>query len=79
MSARGSATRQHCLAYLENAVIGEQGAVVAAAEKLRQGWDFADALQHALATGCTDFATFDTRLVRRAGRAELIDPPVIAS
>jgi len=29
------------LAILENAVIGEQAAVVAAARKMRQGWDSA--------------------------------------
>ncbi len=66
------------LAMLENAVVGEQAAVVAAATKLRQGWDFADALHHALAAGCYDFATFDTTLSRRAGRDDSTDPPVIA-
>jgi predicted nucleic-acid-binding protein len=66
------------LAMLENAVVGEQAAVVAAATKLRQGWDFADALHHALAAGCDDFATFDTTLSRRAGRDDSTDPPVIA-
>ncbi|TAJ92517.1 MAG: PIN domain-containing protein [Gammaproteobacteria bacterium] len=66
------------LAMLENAVVGEQAAVVAAATKLRQGWDFADALHHTLAAGCDDFATFDTTLSRRAGRDDSTDPPVIA-
>lgn len=66
------------LAILENAVVGEQAAVVAAARKMRQGWDFADALHHALAAGCDDFATFDTNLARRAGRDALTAPPVIA-
>lgn len=65
------------LATLENAVVGEQAAVVAAARKLRQGWDFADALHHALAAGCDDFATFDTALSRRAGRDDSTMPPVI--
>lgn len=66
------------LAILENAIIGEQTAVIAAARKLRQGWDFADALHHALAAGCDDFATFDTGLARRAGRDDSTAPPVIA-
>ena len=66
------------LAILENAVVGEQAAVVAAATKLRQGWDFADALLHALAAGCDDFATFDTTLSQRAGRDDSTAPPVIA-
>jgi len=34
------------LAILENAVIGEQAAVVAAVRKMRQGWDFAAAPQY---------------------------------
>jgi hypothetical protein len=45
---------------------------------LRRGWDFADALHHALAAGCDDFATFDTTLARRAGRDDSTAPPVIA-
>ena len=64
------------LAILENAVVGEQAAVVAAARKVRQGWDFADALHHALAAGCDDFATFDTQLARLAGRDKSTAPPV---
>jgi predicted nucleic-acid-binding protein len=66
------------LALLENAVVGEQAAVAAAARKMRDGWDFADALHHALASGCDDFVTFDTRLTRRAGRDDGTTPPVIA-
>ena len=66
------------LAILENAVVGEQEAVVAAARKMRRGWDFADALHHALAAGCDDFATFDTNLARRARRDDSTAPPVIA-
>jgi predicted nucleic-acid-binding protein len=66
------------LAVLENAVVGEQAAVVAATRKLRQGWDFADALHHALAAGCDDFATFDTRLARHAARDASTAPSVTA-
>lgn len=64
------------IAVLANAVIGEQAAVVAAAEKMQRGWDFADALHHALSQGCDDFATFDTRLVKRAKRDASAIPPV---
>ena len=77
-SPRTIADAMEKLAILENAVIGEQAAVVAAAGKMRQGWDFADALHHALAAGCDDFATFDTNLARRAGRDDTTVPPVIA-
>ena len=77
-SPRAIADAMEKLAVLENAVIGEQSAVVAAARKMRQGWDFADALHHALSAGCDDFATFDTRLARRAGRDDSIAPPVNA-
>ena len=77
-SSKALADALEKLATLENAVVGEQVAVVAAARKMRQGWDFADALHHALAAGCEDFATFDTALSRRAGRDDSTDPPVIA-
>lgn len=77
-SPKAIADAMEKLAILENAVVGEQAAVVAAATKLRQGWDFADALHHALAAGCDDFATFDTTLSRRAGRDHSTAPTVIA-
>jgi predicted nucleic-acid-binding protein len=77
-SPKAIADMMEKLAILENAVVGEQAAVIAAARKMRQGWDFADALHHALATGCDDFATFDTNLARRAARDDLTAPPVIA-
>ena len=66
------------LAILENAIVGDQAAVMTAARKMRQGWDFADALHHALAAGCDDFATFDSHLARRAGRDKSTAPKVIA-
>lgn len=75
---RAIADAMEKLAVLENAVVGEQTAVVAAAAKIRHGWDFADALHHSLADGCEDFATFDTHLARRAGRDDSTAPPVIA-
>ncbi|MBE0624871.1 MAG: type II toxin-antitoxin system VapC family toxin [Burkholderiales bacterium] len=77
-SPKAIAAAMEKLAILENAVVGEQAAVVAAATKLRHGWDFADALHHALAAGCDDFATFDTTLSRRARRDDSTAPPVIA-
>ena len=77
-SPKAIADTMEKLAILENTVVGEQAAVVAAAAKMRQGWDFADALHHALASGCEDFATFDTHLARRAGRDDSTAPPVIA-
>jgi predicted nucleic-acid-binding protein len=77
-SPKAIADAMEKLAILENAVIGEQAAVVAAARKMRQGWDFADALHHALAAGCDEFATFDTNLARRARRDDSTAPPVIA-
>lgn len=77
-SPKAIADAMEKLAILENAVIGEQAAVVAAARKMRKGWDFADALHHALAAGCDDFATFDNKLARRAKRDDSTAPPVIA-
>lgn len=77
-SPRTIADAMEKLAVLENAVVGEQQAVVAAARKMRQGWDFADALHHALAAGCDDFVTFDSALARRASRDDATAPPVIA-
>ena len=77
-SPKAIADAMEKLAILENAVVGEQAAVVAAARKMRQGWDFADALHHALAAGCDEFATFDTNLAPRAGRDDSTVPPVIS-
>jgi len=47
-------------------------------QKIAEDWDFADALHHALAAGCDDFANFDTNLARRAGRDDSTASPVIA-
>lgn len=51
---------------MANTVVGERDAVLAAAAKAAQGWDFADALHHALSIGCDDFVTLDAALVKRA-------------
>ena len=58
------------IAALGNVVLGERAAVLAAAAKSAQGWDFADALHHALSEGCDDFVTLDTDLVKRAARSQ---------
>ena len=77
-SPKAIADAMEKIAILENAIVGEQAAVIAATRKLRQGWDFANARHHALAAGCDDFATFDTNLARRAGRDDSTAPPAIA-
>jgi predicted nucleic acid-binding protein len=41
---------------------------LAAAEQLARGWDFADALHHALSAGCDEFVTLDTDLAKRAAK-----------
>ena len=57
------------IAALGNVVVGERTAVLAAAARAAQGWDFADGLHHALSHGCEDFLTLDADLVKRAARA----------
>jgi predicted nucleic-acid-binding protein len=64
------------IASLGNVVVGERAAVRTAAARVLQGWDFADALHHALSEGCKDFATLDTDLVRRAARGSKVVPVV---
>ena len=58
-----------CPAALGNVVVGERAAVLAAAARAAQGWDFAAALHHALSHGCEDFCTLDADLVKTAARA----------
>ena len=57
------------IAALGNVVLGERTAILVAAARAAQGWDFADALHHALSHGCEDFSTLDADLVKRAARA----------
>ena len=57
------------LCALPNVTVGEAAAVRQAAARLAKGWDFADALHHALSEGCVDFLSFDDHLVKRAARA----------
>jgi len=64
------------IAALEKVIIGEREAVITAAGKLARGWDFADALHHALSHGCDDFVTLDADLVKRSRRMPAIDPSV---
>ncbi len=53
---------------LGNVVVGERKAVLSAASRAAQGWDFAEALHLALSQGCDDFTTLDAELVKRAAR-----------
>ena len=53
---------------LGNVVVGEREAVLSAASRAAQGWDFVDALHVALSQGCGDFSTLDADLVKRAAR-----------
>ena len=62
------------LAALENMVMGERDAVISAAAKMARGWDFADALHHALSQGCDDFVTLDGDLAKRSRRVAGVDP-----
>jgi predicted nucleic-acid-binding protein len=64
------------IAALENVMVGEREAVLSAAGKLALGWDFSDALHHALSEGCDDFITLDNDLVKRAKRIAKIAPSV---
>ncbi len=64
------------IAALANVVMGERDAVIGAAAKLAHGWDFADALHHALSQGCDDFVTLDENLAKRSRRVSGLDPAV---
>ena len=64
------------IAALGNVVLGERAAVLAAAARVAQGWDFADALHHALSEGCVDFVTLDADLAKRAVRGATLNPVV---
>lgn len=64
------------LASLANATVGERQAVLAATARVAQGWDFADALHHALSDGCDDFVTLDANLARRALKGAKAVPAV---
>jgi predicted nucleic-acid-binding protein len=64
------------LASLGNVVVHERAAVLAATARVAQGWDFADALHHALSAGCDDFVTLDADQARRAGRDAAAKPKV---
>jgi predicted nucleic-acid-binding protein len=64
------------IAALGNVVLGEHDAVIAAAEKYAKGWDFADALHHALSLGCDDFVTLDIDLVKKSSGSPSALPKV---
>jgi predicted nucleic-acid-binding protein len=64
------------IAALGNVVLGEHDAVIAAAEKYAKGWDFADALHHALSVGCDDFVTLDIDLVKKSSGPASVLPKI---
>lgn len=65
------------LAGLPGVTLHESDAVRVAARLAVDGWDFADALHHALSAACEGFATFDEALIKRAGRTRpSVLPPV---
>jgi predicted nucleic-acid-binding protein len=64
------------IAALGNVILGERAAVLAAAAKSARGWDFANALHHALSEGCDDFVTLDADLVKRSARSAAGDAKV---
>lgn len=65
------------VAALPNVQLGERAAVLSAAAKAALGWDFADALHHALSEGCDDFVTLDADLVKRSKRAVAIKAKLV--
>lgn len=65
------------VASLGNATVGERQAVLAATARVAQGWDFTDALHHALSEGCDDFVTLDADLARRARRGPAAVPGIV--
>ena len=64
------------IAAMANVVVAERAAVLAATARVAQGWDFADALHHALSDGCDDFVTLDGGLARRARRGNEVVPAI---
>jgi predicted nucleic-acid-binding protein len=58
------------IAALRNVISGERAAVLMATTRASRGWDFTDALHHALSQGCDAFITLDADLAKRAGRGE---------
>jgi predicted nucleic-acid-binding protein len=69
------------LAALKNIILAERTAVLSAATKASKGWDFTDALHHALSEGCDAFVTLDGDLAKRGARVESsaakVTPPII--
>ena len=64
------------IAAMANVVVAERAAVLAATARVAQGWDFADALHHALSDGCDDFVTLDPDLARRSLRGKGVVPVI---
>lgn len=75
-TSRRIARALQLLVALANVTVGERQAVLTAAVRSAKGWDFADALHHALSAGCSDFVTLDATLARQAARSDICTPPV---
>ena len=75
-TSRRIARALRLLVALANVTVGERQAVLTAAARSANGWDFADALHHALSAGCSDFLALDATLARRAARSDICTPPV---
>lgn len=65
------------LCALPNVTVGESAAVRHAAARLAKGWDFADALHHALSEGCEGYLSFDDNLIKRATRSRPKATPLV--
>lgn len=75
--AKRVAKAMQMLTTLNHVVVAESEAVRAAAARVDdQGWDFADALHHALCAGCDDFVTFESTLVKRGSREQALSPAI---
>lgn len=66
------------LAGLPNLRFERENDILSALDLYRAGFDFADALHHAGATGCESFVTFDRDLAKRAKRRSLAPPVELA-
>ena len=62
---------------LENVIFAESVALQQALSRHALGWDFGDALHHALSEGCDDFVSFDADLLKRGKRIAGLSPPVV--
>lgn len=64
---------------IKNLNIERSADVQQAIDLYLRGFDFADALHHCAAKGCTTFATFDKKFKKLAGNTKLNPPVVVPS